>query len=399
LVVRSKNPFFPMSPALLNLLRFFCCALSIALCPVPAMAAPEAPLARGELCLLPALESALSQYRQRAAQGGWPQTPVVGPTLREGDMDERIPLLRERLIISGDLTAPTDQGDLFDDLLKEAVQRFQTRHGLTADGVVGTRTLTELNVPISERIRQLAASLERCQPLPSLLERRHILVNIADFTLKLYEDGKLRLSMPVIVGKTYRQTPVFSGRISSLVLNPSWEVPRSIATQDLLPKIKKNPGYLSQLHLRVLRDWTSETELDPATIDWEHLSMARFPYRLRQDPGPANALGRVKFLFPNPHDVYLHDTPAQTLFQQDARTFSSGCIRLARPMDLAVYLLQGTPLGSMDALTAAISRGKTQSVAIPLPIAIHIAYMTAWVDREGTIQFRRDIYNRDSAPQ
>ena len=395
-MVAWPNPM----PIALNLFRFLCCALIVALLPVPAMAAPEVPSTRGELCLLPALEKALSQYRQLAAQGGWPQVPD-GPTLHEGDMDERIPLLRARLVASADLSAPAAPGDIFifDGLLVEAVQKFQTRHGLTADGAVGPKTLTELNVPISERIRQLAASLERCQPLPSLLERRHILVNIADFTLKLYEDGNLRLSMPVIVGKTYRQTPVFNGCISTLVLNPSWEVPRSIATKDLLPKIQKNPGYLSQLHLRVLRDWTTNAEIDPATIAWENLSPARFPYRLRQDPGPANALGRVKFLFPNPYDVYLHDTPAHALFQQDSRTFSSGCIRLARPLDLAAYLLQGTPLGSMDALTAAISREKTQSVTIPLPIAVHIAYMTAWVDHEGIIQFRRDIYNRDPAPQ
>ena len=396
MVVWPKKPSAPISLAK-NLFRFFCCALVVALLPVPAMAAPEAPSARGELCLLPALENALSQYRQLAAQGGWPQVPV-GPTLHEGDQDERIPLLRERLVASADLAAPAGhQGDLFDGLLKEAVQRFQTRHGLTADGVVGIRTLTALNVPIAERIRQLAASLERCQPLPSLLERRHILVNIADFTLKLYEDGKLLLSMPVIVGKTYRQTPVFNGRISSLVLNPSWEVPHSIAIKDILPKIKKDPGYLNQLHLRVFQGWKTSAEMDPSTIAWTGLSPARFPYRLRQDPGPANALGRVKFLFPNPYDVYLHDTPARELFQKDARAFSSGCIRIAKPLDLAVYLLQGTRLSSMDALTAALSREKTQSVALPLPIAVHIAYMTAWVDREGTIQFRPDIYNRDPA--
>jgi len=362
------------------------------------MAAAEIPSARGELCLLPSLEKALSQYRHLAAQGGWPRIPT-GPTLREGDTDERMPILRERLIASADLAAPASQEHLFDGLLKEAVQRFQARHGLTADGVVGTKTLRELNVPITERIRQLAASLERCQPLPSLLEPRHILVNIADFTLKLYENGELRLSMPVIVGKTYRQTPVFNGRISSLVLNPSWEVPHSIATQDLLPKIKKNPDYLNQLHLRVFQGWTTNAELDPATVAWTTLSPSRFPYRLRQDPGPANALGRVKFLFPNPYDVYLHDTPSQSLFQQDSRAFSSGCIRLARPLDLAVYLLEGTPLGSMDALTTALSREKTRSVTLPSPIAVHIAYMTAWVDREGIIQFRPDVYNRDPAPQ
>ena len=282
MVVRPEQPSALRFLAL-NLFRFFCCALVVALFPGPAMAAPEAPSARGELCLLPGLENALSRYRQLAAQGGWPQVPD-GPTLHAGDQDKRIPLLRERLVASADLAAPAGQGDLFDGLLKEAVQRFQARHGLTVDGVVGPRTLTELNVPVSERIRQLAASLERCQPLPSLLERRHILVNIADFTLKLYEDGKLLLSMPVIVGKTYRQTPVFNGYISSLVLNPNWEVPHSIATKDLLPKIKKNPGYLGKLHLRVFRGWKGSAEIDPATIDWATLSTCALS--LPASPGP-----------------------------------------------------------------------------------------------------------------
>ena len=382
----------------LKLFRFFCCALFVALLSIPAMAAPDATPATGELCILPALEHALSQYRQLAAQGGWPQVPS-GPTLHEGDRNERIPLLRKRLVISTDLAATADQGDHFDGILKEAVQKFQTRHGLTADGTVGAKTLSELNVPINERIRQLTASLERCQPLPQLLEPRHILINIADFTLKLFEAGKPVLSMPVIVGKTFRQTPVFNGRISSLVLNPSWEVPHSIATKDILPKIKKNPSYLSQMHLRVFQGWNGATEIDPATINWASISTTHFPYRLRQDPGPANALGRVKFLFPNPYDVYLHDTPSRELFQKDARTFSSGCIRIAKPLDLAVYLLQGTKLNSMDALTAAIARDKTQQIVIPSPIAVHIVYMTAWVDHEGTVQFRPDIYNRDPALQ
>ena len=387
----------PMSLAL-TLFRFFCCALVAILLPVLAMATPEATPATGELCVLPALENALTQYQQLAAQGGWPQVPG-GSALHEGDRNDRIPILKQRLVASADLVASAGQEDHFDGILKEAVQRFQARHGLTADGTVGARTLSEINVPISERIRQLAASLERCQPLPPVLERRHILVNIADFSLKLYEDGKPVLSMPVIVGKTYRQTPVFNGRISSLVLNPNWEVPHSIATKDLLPKIKKNPGYLSQMHLRVFQGWKDAAEIDPATIDWATISQTRFPYRLRQDPGPANALGRVKFLFPNPYDVYLHDTPSRELFQKDSRTFSSGCIRIAKPLDLAVYLLQGTKLKSMDALNTAIAREKTQQIVIPSPIAVHIAYMTAWVDREGIIQFRSDIYNRDPALQ
>ena len=396
MVVRPEKPSTPSSLAL-GLCRLFCCALLLALLPVSTWAATDSPQELGELCLLPGLEKALSQYRQLAAQGGWPQV-VVGPTLREDDQNERIPMLKKRLAASGDLPVWASQGDLFEVFLHEAVLRFQTRHGLTADGLVGPKTLRELNVPISERIRQLEASLARCQPLPPLLEQRHILVNIADFTLKLFEDGKLVLAMPVIVGRTYRKTPVFSGLISSLILNPSWNVPHSIATKDLLPKIKKDPDYLNRMHIRVTRDWTLSTEIDPTTIRWARLSRAYFPYRLRQDPGPDNALGRVKFPFPNPYDVYLHDTPAQELFDKDARTFSSGCIRLAKPLELAVYLLQGTPLDSMEALTEEIANEEPQQkVAIPSPIAIHIVYLTAWVDPDGTVQFRPDVYKRNPA--
>jgi len=231
----------------------------LALLPVSTWAATDSPQELGELCLLPGLGKALSQYRQLAARGGWPQV-VVGPTLREDDQNERIPMLKKRLAASGDLPVWASQGDLFEVFLHEAVLRFQTRHGLTADGLVGPKTLRELNVSISERIRQLEASLARCQPLPPLLERRHILVNIADFTLKLFEDGKLVLAMPVIVGRTYRKTPVFSGLISSLILNPSWNVPHSIATKDLLPKIKKNPGYLRKSDIRVFLGWNPGTE-------------------------------------------------------------------------------------------------------------------------------------------
>jgi murein L,D-transpeptidase YcbB/YkuD len=363
---------------------------------VDARAAAEAPPAALEVCRLPALENALSHYRQLDAQGGWPRVPA-GPTLREGDRNERIPVLKQRLIADADLPESEGQGDIFDEKLREAVKRFQARHGIAADGLVGGRTLRELNVPSGDRLRQLAASSERCKQLPRLLDHRYIIVNIADFTLKLFADSQLRLSMPVIVGTRYRQTPVHSGRISFLELNPSWNVPPSIASKDIIPEVKKNPAYLKEQHLRVLRDWKSSEEIDPATIDWASLSPARFPYRFRQDPGPLNALGRVKFPYPNPYNLVLHDTPARGLFREDARAFSSGCIRLARPLELAAYLLQGTPLGSRESLTAAIAGEKTRRLAIPAPIAVYIVYMTAWVDRAGTIQFRPDVYGRDAA--
>jgi len=357
----------------------------------------DPPPAGNTLCGLPALENVLSRYERITAGGGWPRVPD-GLTLRQGDLNGRVSFLKRRLAASGDMADREARGDHFDEPLREAVLRFQARHGLEADGLVGARTLRELNRPVSDRIRQITGNIERCRLLPVLEDRRHIVVNIADFTLKLYEEGNLRLFMPVIVGTTYRQTPVVSGRIASLVLNPEWNVPLSIATEDMLPRIKKDPGYLARQGLRVLQDWKTGEELDPAAIDWAGLSPEDFPYWLRQDPGPQNALGRVKFLFPNPHYLFLHDTPAREQFDKNERLFSSGCIRLARPLGLAVYLLQGTTLGSMEALAAAIEEGETVTVDIPSPMAIYIVYLTAWVDPGGTVQFRNDVYNRDGDP-
>ncbi|MBU4153594.1 MAG: L,D-transpeptidase family protein [Proteobacteria bacterium] len=338
------------------------------------------------------MNSSITQLQELATHGGWPQVPG-GPTLREGATDKRISILKKRLIASSDITPPARQDEYFDRTIREAVQKFQRRHGLKVDGLVGASTLKELNVPLDERIRQLSANLQRCQTLPQILERRHILINIADFSLKLFEDKKLMLTMPVIVGKTSRQTPVFNGSLSVLVVNPSWKVPHIIATEDLLPKIKKDLGYLDRMQFRVFKDWTSTEAINHTTIDWANLSPERLAYRFIQDPGPSNVLGRIKFLLPNPHDVYLHDTPARELFQKDSRTFSSGCIRLEAPLELALYLLKGTSLDSLDSLNTVISSKKTRRIMIPSPIPVHVVYMTAWVDHEGTIQFRPDVYN------
>jgi L,D-transpeptidase YcbB len=351
-----------------------------------------------DLCRPAEMESAIAAYRQLEANGGWPEVPG-GATLREGEKNERIALIRQRLAASGDLAAPGDHPEVFDAILKEAVQKFQARHGLTTDGHVGIKTLRELNVSISDRIRQLNANLASCRQFPSFPESSYILVNIPDFTLRLYEDSKLFLSMPVIVGRTDRQTPVFSSRITTLILNPTWTVPQSIAAKDLLPKIKKNPHYLKKSNFRVLTGAKGGKEIDPSTIDWSSLSPSDVPYLFRQASGPANALGRVKFLLPNSDDIYLHDTPGKALFQKDVRAFSSGCIRLAKPLDLAVYLMQGYPMGSLESLTAAISRKKTQSLAVPSPMVVHIVYMTAWVEPDGTIQFRSNLYNREPSRQ
>ncbi|MGV1100395.1 L,D-transpeptidase family protein [Thiovibrio sp. JS02] len=375
------------------------CAVLLFALTLPWAATAEELPAAGDLCILPALQDALAHHRKLAETGGWPAVPP-GSALREGMRDERIPLLRSRLAASADLAPDAPTADaLFDSVLAEAVRRFQKRHGLHDDGVVGVKTLAALNVPISERLRQLTVNLQRCQPLPERLAQRHLLVNIADFTLTLYENGNPILDMPVIVGRTYRQTPVFNGVISSLVLNPAWEVPHSIAIKDILPKARKNPAYLPQHNFQIFQGWDRKApEIDPATIDWSRLGPGNFPYRLRQRPGPDNALGRLKFLFPNKYDVYLHDTPARELFRKEARTFSSGCIRVADPLALAVALLRDSPLAGPEALNEALATGKTRQISLPHPIDVHIVYMTAWVDRGGILQFRSDIYHRDMMP-
>ena len=236
--------------------------------------------------------------------------------------------------------APDDTaGSLFDASLEAAVRRFQARHGLDVDGAVGSRTRLALNTPVDARIDQLVANLERRRWLGAAPGRRQVRVNVAAFTLEAVDGDTVPLRMRVVVGRPYRPSPEFSDRIRYLVLNPYWEVPPSLAAKDKLPLIRRDPGYLAREHMRVLQGWGERPrQIDPASVDWWRVATP-LPYRLRQDPGPWNALGRVKFMFPNVHDVYLHDTPARELFAHAERGFSSGCIRLQDPLALADWLL------------------------------------------------------------
>lgn len=341
------------------------------------------------------LRQALTRYRELAAKGDWPRVPD-GPKLQVGDTSERIIALRRRLAAENENVPTTEQESYFDEKLAAVVRRFQSRHGLDPDAVVGRNTLAALNVPVSERAHQIELNLERWRWLPKDLGNRHIIVNIAAFELILVENNVPVLPMRVVVGKPYRRTPVFSGTLSSLVLNPTWEVPVSIASKDLLPKIKKDSHFLAANGYRLFRGWNSgSSEVDPATVNWHAVRDNTFPFRLRQDPGPLNALGRVKFLFPNPHDVYLHDTPSRSLFRKDMRTFSSGCIRLEKPLELAMQLLRGTPLAERESLDAALATGKTQTIRLTEKVQVHLLYWTAWVADDGIVHFRHDIYDRD----
>jgi len=342
------------------------------------------------------LKQALLRYQKMMDMGGWPKVPK-GPKLEKGDRAPRISALRARLMMSGDLDpwGETDQ-ELFDDTLEEAVRRFQERHGLQVDGVVGEATLKVLNVPVKERVRQIKANLERWRWLPHDLGWHYILVNIANFELDVVENGQVILTMRVVVGRRYRRTPVFTGKITYMELNPYWHIPTKIAVRDILPKIQKDREYLVRQKIRVFQGWEEGApEIDPESIDWSRITAQNLAFKLRQDPGPRNALGRIKFMFPNKFRVYLHDTPAQVLFQKNRRTFSSGCIRVEKPINLAVYLLGNGPEWTWENILTAIDNGETQILHLPEPMPVHLLYWTAWVDADRTVHFRDDIYERD----
>jgi len=343
------------------------------------------------------LKQALKAYRKIVIKGGWPAVPE-GPSLKVGFQDERLIPLRQRLIISGDL--PLDENIpsvTFDTALENAVKKFQSLHGLDVDGVVGPATLKALNTSAEVRARQIELNLERMRWISGNLGQRYIIVNIADFSLNVIEKNHTVLSMRVVVGKPFWHTPVFSEKMTYVVLNPSWNVPKSIAVEETIPKIKKDPDYLAKHNMKILKGWSKNAEvIDPNTIDWDTLDVQDFKYRFRQDPGPLNPLGTIKFMFPNEFGVYLHDTPSKRLFAKSVRSFSHGCIRLQKPLDLGEYVLKGNPGWTREKMMAEIEKGKEQIVRLREPVDIHIIYLTAWVDDEGFLHFRDDVYERDA---
>jgi L,D-transpeptidase YcbB len=343
------------------------------------------------------LRQYLLRYRETAAKGGWPLIPE-GKKLRKGETDDRVFPLRERLIIGGYIgPKKRNSGKFFDSALEQAVIRFQKQHGLDTDGVVGHRTLKELNVPARARVRQIELNMERLRWLSGNLGERYIKVNIADFTLDVVEADRNVLHMKVVVGKPFWHTPVFSEKMRYLVMNPPWNVPRSIALEEVIPKIQRDPGFLRRENMKVLQGWDGDgVELDPAALSWANMSEETFRYRFRQNPGPRNPLGTIKFMFPNRFGVYLHDTPSKRLFDRSVRSFSHGCIRLENPLDLAEYVLKKDTKWTRDRIIAKIKKGQTKEVRLADEIMVHILYLTAWVDGEGMLHFRDDIYGRDA---
>jgi murein L,D-transpeptidase YcbB/YkuD len=335
------------------------------------------------------LKSALAEYRVLAAAGGWPSVPA-GPTLAPGMSDARVPALRARLDVTRDLDAVAigAKDDVYDDATVEGVRRFQARHGLEQDGTIGPATLAALNVSVEARIEQMRVNLERARWVLGDLGDDFLVVNIAGFRLYVVRNDEIVWTTRVQVGQPYRRTPVFVATLSYLVFNPTWTVPPTILRRDILPAVRNDVGYLASRNIDVIDD--SGMVVDPTTIDW---SGSTFPYQFVQRPGPNNALGRVKFMFPNEHFVYLHDTPSRDLFDRESRAFSSGCIRVEDPLELARLLLRRD--WDQDRIDGILAAGRTQTVTLDDPITLLLLYWTAEVDAEQRVVFHADVYARD----
>lgn len=399
------------------------------------------------------LRQALAEYRERAKHETWPTVPA-GPKMQLGDAGKRVGALRRRLIASGHLissptvqkvehspvalsppfriaqaapateaeqvtdapqplvapdspattpppvpapqpvTEPIDPALVFDASLEQAVRRFQEQHGLAVDGVVGPATLAALNVSLTQRVRQIALNMERWRSYPHSFGQRYVIVNVAASRLDVMEDGQSVMHMRTVVGqKTKRwQTPIFSDTMEYVVLNPNWYIPPSIARREILPAAKRDPSYLRRRGIRV---FSSAGAVNPNHINWANVSAHNLPFRFQQRPGSNNALGAMKFIFPNRYNVYLHDTPSQSAFRREGRTLSHGCIRIEKPLDLAEYILQGKDSWTRKKIDAALKRHKTRRVYLPDPLPVHLLYWTVEVTDDGTLQFYPDIYESD----
>jgi murein L,D-transpeptidase YcbB/YkuD len=354
----------------------------------PALKALQPPYVAYQL-----LRQKLADLKAVAASGDWPKVPA-GPPIKPGSVDDRIPAVRNRLAATGELAAGEPISPVYDEALQAAVQLFQQRHGLMDDGVLGRQTVAAMNVSAADRARQVALNMERWRWLPRRLEDSHIVVNVPGAWLELVENGKAVMAMRVVVGDPDHPTPALHARMTSLVLNPVWRVPASIATAEILPKLQKNPGYLIANDLELVSDAfpPGSPESQGVGISWR--DRTSMPWPVRQRAGSDNALGRIKFNIPNSDDIYLHDTPNHKVFARAFRALSHGCVRVERPEDLALYLLRDKDW-SHQRLDQEIDTGETRTVVLNKTLPVWLLYWTTWVDADGVLQVRDDLYGRD----
>lgn len=339
------------------------------------------------------IDRAINEYRQLAANGGWPVVPA-NKKLRLGEQSKNVLILRKRLVASGDLDPRTGRSDVFDSHVDGAVRRFQARHGLPPDGVMGRYSFAAMNIPISIRLGQLETNLVRLRSMSGYLGDRYVMVNIPAAQIEAVANGKVESRHTAIVGKTDRQSPIIASKIYELNLNPYWTSPVSIVKKDLIPLMRKDPTYLTRNNIRIL-DRRTQQEIAPETIDWN--TDEAVDYMFRQDPGKINAMGSVKINFPNPHAVYMHDTPQQSLFSKLLRFESSGCVRVQNVRDLISWLAKETPGWDRRTIERTIESGERIDVKLAEAVPVYWNYITAWSTRNGVVQFRDDIYSRDGA--
>ena len=339
------------------------------------------------------VQGAIERYAYLVQRGGWPLVPSSGPrTMQVGTKHNDVNALRQRLIASGDLRQSAGLSETFDSYVDFAVRRFQERHGVNADGVVGKLTRSMLNVPAGVRLRQLETNLIRLRTMSGFLGDRYVMVNIPAAEIEAVENGRIRSRHTAVVGKVDRQTPVLTSKIHQLNFNPFWHVPVSIIRKDLIPTMKRDPEYLARNKIRIY-DWKGN-ELVKEEIDWNTDEATK--YLFRQDPGEINSLGSVKINFHNQHQVYLHDTPSKNLFGKEKRFNSSGCVRVQNVRDLIAWILETNgPEWTRSRIDEIIQQGERLDVEVKKPVPLYMTYVTAWANSDGIVHFRDDIYGRD----
>ncbi len=339
-------------------------------------------------------EQAITQYQGIVSQGGWDQVPST-KKLQLGVVDPDVVPLRKRLMVSGDLPQNAGLSQSFDSYVDAAVKRFQARHGLPADGVLGKYSYLAMNVGAQTRLGQLQTNLGRLREKVGTLGNRYVLVNIPAAQIEAVENNRVVLRHTAIVGKIDRQTPIVNSRINEIIVNPYWNAPVSIVRKDIIPLMRKDPNYLKDSHIRLFAP--DGSEVDPMNVDWSTEEAAK--YRFRQDPGANNAMATVKINFPSPDGVYMHDTPQQSLFNNLIRFDSSGCVRVQNVRDLVTWILRDTPGWDRQHFEAAIKTGESQPVAVTNPVPVHFLYVSAWSTGPGVVQFRDDVYGWDGVDE